>query len=357
MKTKRNTAVVFAWMVLTAGDLAGCGGAPKQTGVLMTTDGATSSPAEGTSDPDRRPSETETDSPEAAALKQQVGQDQRLAADILNGAMCNAADDDAAWAAVYALMLGIKHDAGCAEKALRHGAGADAPMLAALSWRWLAVLPALSLPNQPVTRSADPVVAVLAALAHAARGDVPEALSDVVALPPAPRKGTNERKAVDARVARLTALSRPYDDGPLALAIAFVETRREERTEQDADSTLALSATRIRGALVKRLAIPVAASARLTDAAADPKQSRYSEVGERLDNRLVTRPREMLHHIVVTGADSLKTAALRALAVVAVEPAAGDLGAAAAAMRSQSADVRLEAARTYLLLVRRLAEP
>jgi hypothetical protein len=42
--------------------------------------------------------------------------------------------------------------------------------------------------------------------------------------------------------------------------------------------------------------------------------------------------------------------AIRALAVASSEPAAGDLGAVAAAMRSTDPLVRVEAARTFLVL-------
>ena len=50
----------------------------------------------------------------------------------------------------------------------------------------------------------------------------------------------------------------------------------------------------------------------------------------------------------------MRQAALRALAAKVREPAAEDLGAASAALRSDEAAVRLEAARTFLKLAARL---
>ncbi|MDD5309873.1 MAG: hypothetical protein PHU25_21360, partial [Deltaproteobacteria bacterium] len=62
---------------------------------------------------------------------------------------------------------------------------------------------------------------------------------------------------------------------------------------------------------------------------------------------------EALHGPAMRGTPSLRVAALRALAATARKPTAKDLGAAAAALRAEDADVRLEGARTFLILALR----
>jgi hypothetical protein len=178
-------------------------------------------------------------------------------------------------------------------------------------------------------------------------------LRDALGLPAGAPSG--DRSPPAGRVEGLTFLAGPYDNGPLALAVAFAEARREEWVEGGATGRR-WAAERLREELYRSVAgedreLPAAIVA--SGVAEDPE---YSALSERLETPLATRPPEVLRGAVLTAEGSLRIGAIRALAVASVEPTAGDLGAVAAAMRSPDPQVRLEAARTYLVLAARATE-
>jgi hypothetical protein len=343
------TAIAASAILLTWSRGAGCGSAKQGGKVLVTTETDGSGRARSADSAEKKRAAPEPN----AALRDRMLADERRAAEIVKTAMCQKEGHGAAWAAIYALRLGIRHDAGCAAEALRRGVGSDDDLLRALSWRWLAAKPEVPLPKGAPAAGADPVVRVMAALAHAARGALPRGLAGALALPGGAPRGADSRADVLRRTARLKALGTPFDNGPLALAVAFVEARQEERAEKRGSGAFIWSAERLRKELISSVKGGRTMSARLVEAISEPPSS-YSDMGNRLDNRLVTRPLEMLRNIALSGPESLRKESLRAIAVLAARPVAGDFGAAAAAMSATSRALRLEGARTYLLLLLRI---
>jgi hypothetical protein len=342
---------------MTCLSASGCGGAPGEVKVLVTTkpsEKESSAKRTEGAEPADASSEDRTVVEPGSSLEKRMVIDQRRAAEILRQTVCEKRGALAVWSAIYALRLGIRHNRECAGRALIRGVASDDVLVRALSWRRLAAMKAMTLPTWKSGDEPDPVVQVFHAIAFGVRGDVPGELKRALSLPrrdaEGPSKGTETRK----RTAHLKALSLPFDEGPLALAVSFVESRQEERVEADEQGRLFWSAERLRQELVSAITDDPSAKERLTEAATSKDKARFSEVSDRLDNLLTTRPPEMLRSIAVTGSDPLRVQALRAIAVVASNPAAGDFGAAAAAMTSTSLLLRVEGARTYLLLFLKL---
>lgn len=298
-------------------------------------------------------------------LVDRVLADERRAAFAIREAMCGRAaggekkaeeepcgdkKDAAAWAAVDALRLGIEHDAACAVAALRSGARSGDELLAALCWRWLAERRDSAVLPKWRGAPGDPVVAALAALAHARVGAVPRELATALGLPDGePPKGDRDLDT-RAEVERLVALAAPYDNGPLALAVAFVDARASEVTESGPDGKAVFAANRLRAELAHLLLGDDPLAQSRATAATGTGPHRPTALLGRLESALVHQPLEMLRSIALTGKGCLRRDALRALAVAAREPEAGDLGAAAAGLEAADPALRLEAARTFLLL-------
>jgi hypothetical protein len=348
MKITRKSIFILV-PVIWGWSLSGCGSAAVERHVLVSTE-AGRSPDTPPDDPDKSDEEKTVVEPHST-LEQRMLSDQLIAADILKTVMCDDSDRTAAWAGIYALRLGIKHDPDCARRALLEGTRSDDILVQALSWRYLAHTVEKDLPR--LRKGGDPVVRIMAFLAYAGSETIPKDLRGTLALPEGDVRGEDRLAAIQRRTAHLRALAIPFDDGALALAIAFGEAQRDESVEQGTDGQLIWSSARLRSALVTAVLGSETALEELKDANA-PGKNTYSTMGERLDNRLVTRPKEMLHNIAMTGPDTLRIEALRAIAVVASSPTAGDFGAAAAAMASPDTRLRVEGARTFLLLFLRL---
>jgi hypothetical protein len=259
----------------------------------------------------------------------------------------------AAWGAVYAARIGLDHDREQARAALAAGTAEGDPLLAALCWRRLAADPGgapLPVLDGPAQRS--PVAAALAALAHARAGEVPPSLTHALGLPSG-EPGTAARPVPADRREALLELVDPFDDGPLALAVLFAEARRE-RWVEGSGSARRFAAEGIRRELVLSLPGEEAPSMLERSAGGPPcEDPRYPELAEQLASPLAGRPLAVLRGAVLGASGSLRIGALRALAVAARKPEAGDLGAAAAALACDEPLVRLEAARTYLFLAAR----
>lgn len=282
------------------------------------------------------------------SLEALVGADSSMAAEVLTGAIRNGKGSAAAWAAVYVLRLGINHEREPTRAALKRGAFDEDPLLAALCWRWLAADPEAQLPRWPKgERPTEPVVGAMAALAYARRDKLPRPLRDALGLPEGDPSG--DRKQPSGLTERLTFLAGPFDTGPLALAVVFAEARREGWIESAASGDKHWAAERLRSELYNAVGGEGELPARLLESDAQP-DPRYSDLRERLDTPLASRPPEVLRGAILSAEGSLKVGAIRALAVASSEPAAGDLGVVAAAMRSPDPLVRVEAARTFLLL-------
>jgi hypothetical protein len=145
------------------------------------------------------------------------------------------------------------------------------------------------------------------------------------------------------------------DDGPLALALAFVEARRERWTEPGAGGRNEWVAARLRAELIAALGGAGDPPAAL-DGCSSPADPAYSALVEQVETPLLGAPLEVLRGAALKAEGGLRIGALRALAVVGADPRAGDLAVAAAGLRSSDPLVRVEAARTYLLLTARATE-
>jgi len=323
-------------LAATALLLSGCGGPAPEPVVLV-----------------RTPSDASTDGGKAA-VDALVARDAAAAVAALDR-VARGEGDPASLAAVYALRLGARHDPGAVRAAVRRGTASGDDLVAAVCWRWVGAGGVGDPPEWRGGDSSDPAVAALAAAAFV-RLDraLPAPLEGALGLPDG---GPSDRDPPPpaSRVDQLRRAAIPYDDGPLALAVAFVEARRERWVGGGPGGGRELVASRLRVELVTALGGDAGATARLaaTPLARDPL---YSGLTARLGSPLASSPLQILRGAIVKGDPTLRVDALRALALAAARPEAGDLGAAASAIGSEDPLTRVEAARTYLLLAARATE-
>ncbi len=292
--------------------------------------------------------------PAASRLQERLVQDETRAARILQETLCQAPLPHSAWAAVYAKRLGIKYDEACAANALSKGAASEDPLLQALCLRWLATIPETALHEEMLPTANEPVVAVMLALALAARGSLSNRAA--LSLPAGTPEGPKRNDMATQRVRRLQVLASPFDKDSLSLALAFVEARRGEWVVKGDDGTVTWAAETYRNSLIAGVLsaeqIPSIESIPLDEGPTTEADS----IGPRLENRLIAQPRRTLHQIAMTGAPDLRIEALRAIAVAARRPEAGDFAACAAAFESEITSVRIEGARTFLMLMLRIRD-
>jgi hypothetical protein len=323
---KRGAITVFAVMICF-----GCGSDRLRT-VLVETDGA-----------DAAPSSTELDDI--------IRRDALEALKILDEALKGDDADLAGWAAVHILRLGVKHDADAVRATLARCVHMNDPMLAGLCWRWFATGNHGDVPRWKKRGQSEPIPAVMAAIALARGGKIPAPLADALGLPKKSAGGSKQAWQKEREVA-VHALVTPYDNGPLALALTFVESRRVGWVDEDGQ----LTAARLRARLLDALAPGDEGVARtIVDSkpSANPPSTRLND---RLEIGLIVQPPKIIRKIVLEGSGSLRVEALRAMAITVDDPVAGDLGAAAAALHSEDPLTRVEAARTFLLLAARAVE-
>jgi hypothetical protein len=287
-----------------------------------------------------------------------IQRDENRAAEIIRAAACNGETTLSAWGAVYAKRLGIQHDGKCAEEALEMGIKDADPLLAALSWRWISIrkspraIPAWKKKDS----TTDPIARAFATVALARHELLPPSLRTSLGLPNFQPRGSDRAAEVRGRVERLLALIAPYDDGPLALAIALVEVQRDESVETAEDGKKRWIAQRLRREFVTLLTDESDEDSVLRmveKSQAQKEKSPVSLIVNRIDTQLVTRPMNVLYSIAVSADSSLRISALQVIAIKARQPVAGDFGAAAAGLDAADPFVRLEAARTFLLLTTR----
>lgn len=318
--------------LLTCLALAACGGDRKEPVVIAEVGGEDGGP------------KASSEQLDALAKK-----DAQLASKILTEALESEDLDLAAWSAVYLRRLQIEHDAEAGARKIATGAMSEDPLLATLCWRWLATIEGEELPTWKGDLPSEPVLVAMAAAAHLVRGEeIPKAMGKALALPA--KMPVKKSKVPRKKILAVEGAAAPYDDGPLALAIDMVMaqgngwTMDESWAARDFRQRLlvALGARRddIEGALAGKVLDSRPPMTRLTD---------------RLDLAITSQPPLMIRSVATNGSGGLRIDALRALAVVARRPEAGDLGAAAAAMRSEDPRERIEAARTFLLLAARSA--
>jgi hypothetical protein len=288
-------------------------------------------------------------------IEYRIIEDKRLAAQVLTDAMGSQNTTLAAWAAVYVMRLGLKHDETQKILALTHGAlNLTDPLLSVLCWRLLAVGKDVSkIPNWAGNKTADPVVQVMAALALARNGPLPKTLKTALGLPKGNPSGADRGSESRRLVERLLAFSMPFDNGPLSLAIVFVEARRGEWIEHGSKGETKWVAQRLREELIQLVLRNDVTAAERIHASVATGHKRNSPLLEMLNTPLVSRPLNVLRRAALAGPIDLRLEALRAIAVVATKPVAGDFGASAAALKSDDPRLRVEGARTFLLLVTR----
>jgi len=323
-----------AWLMLLGAALTACGGTSGPPPTVLVEIGDEDAGAPGT-------------------IEELVRDDARAAVEILTGGLTADDRDLAAWCGIYLRRLGVEHDRGQSATALVDGSGSGDQLVRALSWRRIAADPGIEAPAWTAEDSGEPLVGLFAALAHARAGALPGPLEAAAGMPPGkPRKSV---RAPARRVEQLRGLDAAFDDGALGLGIAFLEARRERWTEPGRKGRRRWVAERLRDELAeavlgaKQLPPPLGESA-------DAEDPTYSNLTELVDTPLVGAPSEVLRGAVLKGRGTLRIGALRALAVAATAPRAGDLGASSAALRSEDPLVRVEAARTYLLLTARATE-
>ena len=332
MGCRRDPPRMAPFVLMCAFALAGSGAHASSKKVLITTE------PEPTS---------QTTAPESP-LKAKVVRDGKTALRLLNEAACGNDDEAASWSAVYLRRLALPRDKGCGKAALVRGLASTDPLLRALCWRHVAVMTDVALPRWSEVRSDDPVIQAIAALAYASRGEHPAGLEGALAIPRGPATGKNRKPEVESRANHLGALALPFDDAPLSLAIAFVETRASRSVIGDGKRKRFAAE-----ALLDTLIRSLKSSVQKRDIETGAPPNRESRITAILDTRIVGRPTDTLHAMVMTGSTSLRISALRALAAVVTHPTAGDLAASASALSAQERQVRIEGARTFLLLIKK----
>lgn len=325
MTVRVRTAIALA-ALLTA-----CGGARPEERVIARTpdDGARGAGGPG-----------------ADGVEALVARDDAAAADALDSAL-GGGGDTASLAAAYAHRLGLGRDRAAVRAAIARGASSGDALVAALCWRWIA---SGDLGEPPAWAGAtrDPAAAALAAAAFARKaGGIPKPLEDALGLPEG-RPKDGDPPVDRARIGALVSASGPFDDGALGRAIAFVEARRERWVDEGRGGR-EFAARALRDDLLSSLGGGPAAFPGLP-AARPARDPAYSQLAARLLTPLAGAPRKALRGAAVAGKGALRIEALRALAIAARRPEAGDLGAAAAGLAAPEEATRIEAARTYLLL-------
>lgn len=294
------------------------------------------------------------DEPGAGRIEEMIEKDAHKAAQVIRDALESSDPELAAWAAVHALRLDIRHDRALSNKALIRGIKADDPLLQALCWRWLAAEKEVArIPAWPGGEPKDTVIGAMAAVSQAAKGSLPGCLASALGLPQEKPRGQEAADSAKKRVGELSFMASPYDNGPLALAIAFVEARRLKWVEPDSNRSAVWSCERLRATLIRNLRPKDEKSARTLERSPAPRGSDISALATAIDTPLLSRPGRVLRMAALKGEPKLRREALRAIAATAREPLAGDFGAAATALDSEDPETRLDGARTFLLLTAR----
>jgi hypothetical protein len=283
-------------------------------------------------------------------LQTTLRKDEGRSAKVLVRALCGAEAVAAAWAAVHALRLGIRVDEKCASRALGLGIKSKDTLLQALCWRRLIPRTDASFSEVSGNPSEEPVVDLMAALAFARHGNLPENLRSVLAVPTKPPDGLVRSDFIRKRTKQLFIMALPYDDGPLALAVAFVEARDQEILEIGPKGKPQWSARRLRQELLAALKVKDDGFDTEMVGPKDDKDAKQSFLSAKLELPLTFNSGQALRAMALTGDTALRRDALRAIAAYVQNPTVGDFAAAAAALDHPDSMLRIEAARTFLLL-------
>jgi hypothetical protein len=277
-----------------------------------------------------------------------VQRDAHTARDILIAALHSRIPSVASWAAVYVRLLRVDAPAPEIRNGLITGARSDELLLQALCLRWL-VLDSETLPNikSELTDPVHQLFFALGQLAHHLAGPG-ERITEALTV----GKGVQfygEKVPLNT----LLLQTAPFDDGPLALAIAFVNARRMEIATSVEGVQVPLSA-HYRQLLLEKYHLKLQENG--MTGPVNP-QNEFTFSGTRLhtllENPLYGQPLKVLRNAILSGKHTLGIDALRGLAATALQPEVADFAATATAFQSDDEQTRVEAARTYLLLVAR----
>lgn len=284
----------------------------------------------------------------ADRLELLVQRDAHIARDILIAALHSGIPSVASWAAVYVQLLRVDAPVTEIRNGLVTGARGEDLLLQALCLRWL-VLDSETLPDTE-TELTDPVNQLFFALGQLAhhRTAPGEPIADALSV-------GNAVQFYDEKAPLNTLFlqTAPFDDGPLALAIAFINARRMEIATRVQGIKVPLSA-HYRQLLLEKYHLKLKESGMTGP---DNPQSEFTFSGTRLhtllENPLYGQPLTVLRNAILSGNHTLGIDALRGLAAAALQPEVADFAATATALQSDDEQTRVEAARTYLLLVAR----
>lgn len=272
-----------------------------------------------------------------------VQRDAQIAKNILITDLSGNSQSNAAWAAVYIQYLEIQADKDAVYSALAHCTQHEQNiLLQSLCWRWIAQAPRTPLPSLQ-NLPEDPVPQIFASISYQKANQLPKELTTTLVV----GQATNEAPEITPfHLLRQRLL--PFDNTLVANAIAFVNARRMALATKIEGITVPVSAAHQRR-ILQQLDTTVPEKIENTT----PFAFDGTALNQVLQYALEQQSVKMLRRAIVHSKGSLQLEALRVLAMKANPPEAGDLAAAAAALRSTDPQIQLEAARTYLLLVKR----
>jgi hypothetical protein len=351
--TVRRSSILIQGVLLVL--VSACGApksSPSQTIISTSSDPEETSPIVDEKNAPSPNAPAQSAQPEEVAAR--MIEDGRTAASLLLKVACKDTSDTGTLAAVYARRVGFIPDADCEKEALVRGTVSPSVLIRALSWRRL--IERVDIPIQAASNldEEDPAVQVLAALAHSVRNlALTSELSSALSLPVKTHCNIDNTAEVKQRSEDLRAAARPFDDGPLAEAVAFEESVYEESCEIGGGELIP-SAARLRRSLFSSLHLGDEKTA-ASFSKGIPLRNKTS-LDESLDNRLVKHPDDVLTDISLRADPLLRIEALRAVIIKGGAPSAGRLAAAAAALQSDNLNLGIEGARSFLLFVRQVSK-
>jgi hypothetical protein len=277
-----------------------------------------------------------------------VIRDSASAVDILNETVTLKDNDVAISAAVFIKRLSIVHDEQTVMNVIRGGAFTGDELISTLCWRWLAdnidVKLNVDTAQKAVLKKLAPEAQVFAFIAFARRGKVPGQLKNAFCT-----GSFSEEKKIPSFVSGLRGMLQTIDNGPVADALSFV-TLRHRKLAFKTGGRLYPGSLEFKNRLAGYFKLPDKYVSGCNDSGIHYKAGRLAQIAEL---PAWGYSLEMLRNLSVRSTGDLQFTAVRVLGSKAVKPVSGDLAAAAAAMKSKNLKVKVEAAKTYLLLVDR----
>lgn len=286
-------------------------------------------------------------------LKLRIISDGRIAASLLLNTACEDNTDIGVFSAIYARRAGLVPELSCEQSALDRGVQSKSILVKALSWSRLAQNKDLKIPPEYSFTEDDKAVKVLAALALIRRGmSLTNDLNEALMLPPNKPQTVTVKTGKDRDVIALEISVYPMDEGLAALTVQFCESVYEESAENDKDR-LVWSAEKIRKKMFQILRIDTADTIFDEHSSSRSTETRhFSTLRQSVDNPLAFDSPESLINIALNAQDDLRIQALRAIAARKEQARTEYLATAAHALNAENLHVKIEGARTFLMLIR-----